>query len=109
MPSQTVGLLTLRLMPKNKSLPLLIPQGLGPDRFDQDGIICVAAIVSQQLRRTVKIIDHHVDVAVVIDVAKGGATARALLKKRPTQLLSDFGECSVTVVVMHKISLPVTR
>src|SRR5256885_9468291 len=49
--------------------------------LDQNGIAGVAAVVSQQLRRAIKIIDHDVDVTVVIDVTKGGAATGVLFAK----------------------------
>src|ERR1041385_9030846 len=77
------------------------------DRLDQNRIAGIAAIVSQHLRRSVKIIDHDVDVAIVIDVPKRGAAARALLDERRPQLRADFGKGPIAVVVMHKVALRV--
>src|SRR5260370_20797354 len=81
---------------------------LHADRLDQNRIVCTAAIISQQLRRAVQIVNYHVDVAIVIDVTKGRPSARALLNERRAELLSDFGKRAVAVVVMHKIALPVS-
>src|SRR3954463_15631105 len=77
------------------------------DRLDQNRIACIAAIISQHLRRSVKIIDHDVNIAIVIDIAKGGAPARALLNEWRPQLPADFGKGAIAVVVMHKVALPV--
>src|ERR1051326_4760838 len=59
---------------------------LHSDSLDQNGIAGVAAIVAQQLRRAVKIIDHDVDITVVINVAKRRAAAGALFGKGRAEL-----------------------
>src|SRR5438552_7030183 len=80
---------------------------LQSDRLNQNGIVCIAAIISQHLRRAIQIIDYYVNVAIVIEVAKGSSPSRALLREWRAESLSDFGECAVAVVVMHKITLPI--
>src|SRR5437660_6243984 len=84
-----------------------VPIALHADRLDQDRIVFVAAIISEHLRGSVQIIDHYVNIAIVINVAKGSAPARTLFSERRAQLLSDFGKGAVTAVVMHEIALPV--
>src|SRR3984893_3814707 len=79
------------------------------DRLNQNRIVSVASVVPQQLRSAVEIIDDYVDIAIVIDVAKGSSTTSSLLGKWCTKLSAYFGKRSVTVVMMHEIALLVGR
>ena len=48
---------------------------MGAQQFDGDPIILVAAVVAQKRRVIVHVQDQHVDVAVVVVIAKGAAAA----------------------------------
>src|SRR5947209_2780021 len=77
------------------------------DGLNQDGVVRVAAVVAQQLRRAVEVADDYVNVAVVVYVAEGDATAHALLRERGAELFADLGECAIAVVVVHELALAV--
>src|SRR5438034_11015648 len=49
-----------------------VPITLYTNQLDQYGIVCVAAFVSQQLRSAIQIVNDHVDITIIIDVAKSG-------------------------------------
>src|SRR4051812_10514887 len=51
------------------------PVALRADKVDHEEVICVAAVVAKNRRRTIQVVDDHVDVTVVVDVSKGRAPA----------------------------------
>src|ERR1017187_2790978 len=51
----------------------------GSDQFEFDPVLLVTAIVTQERRQIVHIQDQSIDIAIVIVVAKGSATARKML------------------------------
>src|SRR5436309_1457682 len=48
------------------------------DTLDQDRMMCGGAVVAQQRRRSVKIIDDDIHIAVVVEVAEGAAAPEIL-------------------------------
>src|SRR5215470_5212258 len=55
---------------------------LDADRPDRHEVIRVAAVVPQQLRRAVQIVDDNVNIAVIIQIAESHTTPRAQLHQR---------------------------
>jgi hypothetical protein len=65
---------------------------LGSDQEDFQPVVRIAAIIAQKLRGLSAIVDQDVQVAVVVEVADGGAAAYARqLKVRP-KLVADVSK-----------------
>src|SRR5216683_6064588 len=86
-----------------------VPIALGTNELNQHRVISVSSFIPEQLRSAVEIINDHIDIAVVIDVAKSSSPTCTFLRKRSTELGAYFGKRAITVVVMHEVSLPVSR
>src|SRR6266851_5414468 len=86
-----------------------VPIALGTNELNQHRVISVSSFIPEQLRSAVEIINDHIDIAVVIDVAKSSSPTCTFLRKRSTELGAYLGKRAVTVVVMHEVSLPVSR
>src|SRR6185436_20149622 len=55
---------------------------LDPDRLDDYRVVRIAAVVAEELRRAVEVVDDHVDVAVGVEVPEGGTPADARFAER---------------------------
>ena len=91
--------------PDPRSNPISIAPGA--DGLDQDGIRGVAAVVPQQLRCAIKIIDQHVDIAIIIYIAKSGAPADPRFQEWGARLRGYLGEGSVAIVLVKQLPLAV--
>src|SRR6185369_16885018 len=76
---------------------------------DQDRVVCIAAVVAQQLRWPVEVSNQQVYVAIVVDITKRYAAADAILSKHRTKLRGDFGKRRVVIVVVQQSRLPISR
>src|SRR5258708_17299403 len=64
-------------------------------------VIIIPSIVSQQLRWLAVVVYENVEIAVVVEVADGGATAHAWQLKIRTKSVADVFENSVPGIAEH--------
>src|SRR5229473_584817 len=75
--------------------------------LDQYGIIRVAAVVTQQLRWSIQIGNHDVDITIIIDVAKCYTPSHPLFHERSAELRCHFREGAIAVVLEEQLALAI--
>src|SRR5262245_28255818 len=60
------------------------------DQPNQNKIVRVPAVVAQQLWRAVQVVDHQVDITVIIQVRECDSSPGSLLYQRRSEQLGDF-------------------
>ena len=77
------------------------------DQIDEQKVIAVSTIIAQQSWRAIQIVYYHVDVAVIVEIAKCGATTDGWLTHRRTDLRANLSKCAVAVVAVTQLALRV--
>src|SRR5260221_10367448 len=77
----------------------------GADQTEPDPVPGVAAVVAQQARRLVDIVDEDVDVAVVVEVADGAAARAVPLFEGRTRFAGRLAVAAVPLVVEQLVML----
>ena len=80
---------------------------LGADALDQDRVLPVPAIVAQQGRRTIQVVDDDVDVAVVVEIADGAAASEIRRRHGRPRARRHVDEAAVAGVAIEQVRLPV--
>src|SRR5262245_62710323 len=77
------------------------PVRFGAHTLDEDRVVPVAAVVPEQRRRAIEVVDEHVDVAVVVEVAEGTPPAEILRSYCGTGFRGHIAEPSVPEVAIE--------
>ena len=93
--------MTLTLAPN--ALRLLFRPTRSIDRV----VVLVAAVVAQDRRRTFQVVDHDVDVAIVVDVAECRAARYRRSRQRLARVRGDLCERAITIVVIEQLALAI--
>jgi hypothetical protein len=80
----------------------------GALRLYSNPIVFVAAVVSQDGRASVQVINNRVNIAVVVYIAKGDSTADARDEERIAAAGCDFGKAPVVVVMEMRCAYDVS-
>src|SRR5207344_2149865 len=83
--------------------------GLVADEPQAEPVVAVADVVDEQLRRTCIVADDHVEVAIIIYIAKGCAPARLRTPERAARPIGYLFEPSVTKVPEQQFPLVVGK
>src|SRR5215213_2477365 len=83
--------------------------GAGADRFDEHEIVRISSVIAKELGGSVEVVDHQIDVPVIIQVPECGPPAHALFHQRVARLGRHFRERSVAVVLVKELALAVAR
>src|SRR5690349_3998962 len=81
----------------------------GPRALDRDPVVAVPAVVAQQGRRAVEIVDEDVDVAVVVHVAERAATGDALGGDCRPRTGRHVFEPAVSQIAIERLGLAVRQ
>src|SRR5262245_21553450 len=87
--------------------PDAITIALHADEPDNNKIVRITAVVSQQLWRAVQVVDYQVNIAVIIQVREGDSPTRPLLHQWFSELRGDFRKSPIAVVAMQQLALAV--
>src|SRR6266480_2669741 len=80
---------------------------LNANRLDEHGVFGITAIVPQEFRSAVQVVDHNIDIAIIIQIPKCDAAAYTSLQKGAAELKAYFCKGSVTVVLMNEVALAI--
>src|SRR4051812_8064496 len=83
------------------------PVRFGPHALDEDRVVPGAPIIPEERRRAVQIVDEHVDIAVVVEVAEGTSPAEILRGNRRTGFRGHIAEPAVSEIAIEQPWLPV--
>src|SRR5262249_37700186 len=80
---------------------------LAANQLKREKVVPIAAVVAENRRRAVEVIDDYVHVAIVVEIAERRATTDGRLIHCRADFRSDRGERSVTVVAVKQLALRV--
>src|SRR5580658_7738807 len=82
---------------------------LSADQKNLEPMVRIAAIVAQQLRGLAAIIHENIEIAIIVEVGDGSATANARQLKIHTKPVADVFENSVTGIAEHHLRFGILR
>lgn len=79
---------------------------LAADQLKREKIIPIAAIIAENRRRAIEVVDHYVHITIVIKITEGRAATDRWFVQRLAR--RSFSECAVALVAIEQLALITT-
>ena len=76
--------------------------------LDHEPVAFVTAVVTQQRRRTVQVIDDHIHIAIVVQVAECTASRQVFFAYRRPNLQRNIFEAAIAEIAVQDFGLPIS-